>query len=157
MSDLKFPVMTRRGVMMCDQSTEGYIILPDWVENTDLFRDGNGQVRVDVSQNSGYTIVASIDKKGYVQLPKGYSVVPRGYDNPGEPHKLELVVTDMNATPTPIIKCKGGIDWRPGVEYTAEIVLENERLQRELVDAKADAERYHTIRRKLHELATIQL
>lgn len=127
-SDLKFPVMTRRGIMMCDQSPEGYITLPDWVESTDLFRDGNGQVRVDVSQNSGYTIVASIDKKGHVQLPKGYSILPRSAENPGEPHDLDLVVTDMNATPRPVIKCKGGIDWRPGAEEMARLIRENEKL-----------------------------
>jgi hypothetical protein len=117
-----------------------------------IFVDGNGQVRVDVSQNSGYTIVASINSRGHIQLPKGYSVVPKEYNSAGEPHDLDLVVTDMNATPTPVIKCKGGIDARPGLEEMARLIRANEQLVRDSATWEA---KYHKIREKLRELAQI--
>lgn len=110
-----------------------------------LFVDGNEQVRVDVSQNTGYTIVASIDSKGHIQLPQGYAVLPSKV-NPFEPHDLDLVVTDMNATPSPTIKCKGGVDARPPAKYLAKVITERDNAVHEMRMAESRRETAERIR-----------
>jgi len=49
---IKVPVMTRRGIIMCDIGTEGYAVLPDWVENPS---DDNA-IRGDIEYAAGLIV-----------------------------------------------------------------------------------------------------
>lgn len=119
--EVKIPVMTRRGIIQCGMTTEGYVSLPKWVESADADH-GPHMTKFDVQQ-----VVRDQLKDHIVVLDEK----PKG-EKPNVVHDVDLVVTDMSGT-KPIIKCQGGPSG-----WQSEVLAKSERM---LLEARRGEDR----------------
>src|SRR6478752_4423815 len=123
MNETKMPVMTRRGIVYCEVSADGYVTLPNWVEGNNL-NHGPHLTMLDVQE-----IVRNTLKNKTIVVDDDKPVEPDdGKYN--APHEIKHVVSNGK------FMCRGGVDSRPSAEVLAKAISERDKMRDSVISER---------------------
>jgi len=126
-SNAKMPVMTRRGLLYCEVSENGHVLLPDWVESADA--------------SHGPDLTVSDMEQIVSRLLKEAMETGENKPKPGSnPHEIQYIITGTAADRK--LMCNGGVDSRPSAEVLAKAIRERDEARENVVTERNASNKY---------------
>jgi len=126
-SNAKMPVMTRRGLLYCEVSEDGHVLLPDWVESADA--------------SHGPDLTVSDMEQIVSRLLKEAMETGENKPKPGSnPHEIQYIITGTAADRK--LMCNGGVDSRPSAEVLAKAIRERDEARENVVAERNASNKY---------------
>ena len=126
-SNAKMPVMTRRGLLYCEVSENGHVLLPDWVESADA--------------SHGPDLTVSDMEQIVSRLLKEAMETGENKPKPGSnPHEIQYIITGTAADRK--LMCNGGVDSRPSAEVLAKAIRERDEARENVVAERNASNKY---------------
>src|SRR6478609_1553475 len=124
MNETKMPVMTRRGIVYCEVSADGYVTLPNWVEGNNL-NHGPHLTMLDVQE-----IVRNTLKNKTIVVDDDDKPVEPDDGKYNAPHEIKHVVSNGK------FMCRGGVDSRPSAEVLAKAISERDKMRDSVISER---------------------